>query len=135
MSDHSEQKHSGARERRQYSRVEFDADVTLTQEGQTYCAELVDISLNGILVAIPGVYQIRTDKPCAIEVTLSADTVIKMQAALVHSSSKYLGFHCTSIDMESIVFLRRLIEVNLDDPAASERVLSELLRRQQELAE
>jgi hypothetical protein len=34
---------------------------------------------------------------------------------------------CRSIDIESITHLRRLIEVNLGDPAASERELKALI--------
>lgn len=116
-------------ERRQFSRVEFEAEVILTQKGESFCGELVDISLNGALVSTPTHYQVRTDLACDLEIRLSFDNVIHMKAALVHSSSEVLGFQCTSIDMESIVVLRRLMEVNLDDPSASERVLAELLKR------
>jgi hypothetical protein len=119
-------------ERRRFSRVEFDADVRLLQDGKDYRAQLHDISLNGVLIATPSEYHIRTDMPCTLLVILSDDTVITMQVTLVHSSSAFLGFHCTSIDMESIVHLRRLIEINLGEPGASERVLAELLKRHQQ---
>lgn len=116
-------------ERRQFSRIAFDADVHLTQEGRQYQAQLRDISLNGLLVSTPPDYHLRTDMPCAVRVILADSAVITMQATLVHSSSDFLGFHCTSIDMDSIIHLRRLIEINLADPNASERVLAELLKR------
>jgi hypothetical protein len=116
-------------ERRQFSRVLFDADVLLSQEGMEYTAQLQDISLNGVLITAPPGYKLRTDVPCALQVRLADSAVIAMQAALVHSSSQFLGFHCISIDMDSIVHLRRLMEINLEDPHASERVLAELLKR------
>ena len=119
-------------DRRQFSRIEFDASAFLIQEGRQIGASLVDISLNGVLVETPSTYQLRTDMPCTINIVLSEDVVISMQASLVHSSSKLLGFHCSSIDMDSIIHLRRLIEINLEDAGASERVLSELLKRHQE---
>ncbi len=119
-------------ERRQFSRIEFDADVHLIQEGKEYRAQLHDISLNGVLVSTPAEYHIRTDMPCTLNVILSDQAVITMQVTLVHSSSSFLGFHCTSIDMDSIVHLRRLIEINLGEPGASERVLTELLKRHQQ---
>lgn len=118
-------------ERRQFSRINFDADVTLTQEGRSFSAQLADVSLNGVLLSTPEQYQLRTDMPCTLGIALADSAVIQMQVTLVHSSSSFLGFHCTSIDMDSIIHLRRLIEVNLDDPQASERVLSELLKRTQ----
>lgn len=116
-------------ERRQFSRVPFDAHVLLTQEGKEYRAQLQDISLNGVLITTPADYHLRTDMPCTLQVVLSDSALITMQVTLVHSSSDFLGFHCTSIDMDSIVHLRRLIEINLGDTQASERVLAELLKR------
>lgn len=126
------EQHGNSEERRQFSRIEFDADVRLLQEGKEYSAQLHDISLNGVLVATPTEYHLRTDMPCMLNVILSDQAVISMQVTLVHSSSSFLGFHCTSIDMDSIVHLRRLIEINLGEPGASERVLTELLRRHQQ---
>lgn len=119
-------------ERRQFSRIEFDADVHLTQEGKDYHAQLRDISLNGVLISTPADYHLRTDMPCTLHVVLADNAVITMQVALVHSSSQVLGFHCTSIDMDSIIHLRRLIEINLGEAGASERVLTELLKRHQQ---
>lgn len=119
-------------ERRRFSRVEFDADVHLLQEGKQFSAQLHDISLNGVLISTPAEYHLRTDMPCTLGIILSDQAVITMQVTLVHSSSSFLGFHCTSIDMDSIVHLRRLIEINLGEPGASERVLTELLKRHQQ---
>lgn len=118
-------------ERRQFSRIGFEANVIIAQQQHEYPAKLVDISLNGVLVATPPRYQVRTDMPCTLSINLANDVVITMQVTLVHSSTTLLGFHCTSIDMDSIAHLRRLIEINLDDPNASERVLGELLKRNQ----
>jgi len=119
-------------ERRQFTRVGFAAEAELIQEGKTVRAELIDISLNGLLVRTPDEYDFRTDIPCCVHIHLSDDTLIQMQVALVHSGSQCLGFHCTSIDMDSIIHLRRLIEMNLNDPTAAERVLAELVRRQKD---
>ncbi len=116
-------------ERRQFSRVTFDAVVTVSQEDQKFTAQLVDISLNGVLITTPHKYELRTDRPCSIAVRLSQDVNIAMQVSLVHSSSQTLGFHCTSIDMDSMTHLRRLVESNLPGESASERVLNELLKR------
>lgn len=116
-------------DRRRFSRVEFEADVTVSQTGESFSAQLLDISVNGVLLATPAEYQLRTDMPATLCVQLAADAQIVMQVTLVHSSNKLLGFHCTSIDIDSMMHLRRLMEINLDDPSASERVLNELLNR------
>ena len=114
-------------DRRHYSRVPFEADVTIKQSGHSYKTELLDVSLNGLLAKTPAVYHLRSDMPCTANINLSEGIDITMQVTLVHSSGMALGFHCTSIDMDSITHLRRLIESNLHDINAPERVLSELV--------
>ena len=66
-------------ERRQFSRVLFDADVLLAQEGKEFRAQLQDISLNGVLISAPPDYKLRTDIPCALQVILADSAVIAMQ--------------------------------------------------------
>ncbi len=122
-------------ERRQYSRVPFEADVTIIQDSHTFDAQLVDISLNGLLVNTPASYQIRTDLPCTVKISLADEVEIQMLVTLVHSSSSCLGFHCTSIDMDSMVHLRRVMEFNIEDPMAPDRVLAELVKKQQQASQ
>lgn len=114
-------------ERRRFSRVGFDAVVELTQGTQTWLAKLVDISLKGLLLAQPNALQISKDEPVMVKIILSDKTPIKMSADIVHQSATQLGVACSLIDLDSISHLRRLIELNLGDPAAAERELSELI--------
>lgn len=114
-------------ERRRYTRVEFNADVILKQKAREFQSHIVDLSLNGILLETPENYEIRADIPAEVCIALADDTLIHMWVSLVRSSSDVLGFRCDTIDVESIMHLRRLIELNIDDPHASERVLSELV--------
>ena len=55
------------------------------------------------------------------------DIVIAMAGELAHVEGAHAGVLCRSIDIESITHLRRLIEVNLGDPAALERELKALI--------
>lgn len=116
-------------DRRQFSRVAFDTAAHIVQSDRHYKSQLLDISLNGVLLAPPKQYEINLEQPCAIEIPLSPDVSITMQVELIHNSDQYLGFRCTSIDMDSVIHLRRLIENNLGDPNASDRVLAELMSR------
>lgn len=117
-------KHS---ERRRYTRINFDCDAAISQGDRRYTVHIIDVSLNGVLVEPPQHYQLDADQPINVEITLSGDISIVMIASLAHSGDKVLGFHCESIDMESMAHLRRLIELNMEDPHASERVLDELI--------
>ncbi len=114
-------------ERRRFSRVHFEATAKLRQGGLDFETAICDMSLNGVLLRTPEHYQLRSDQPCTIESSLSEGVVIQFQAMLIHSSDRTLGLQIISIDMDSITHLRRLIEVNLGDGQAAERVLSELV--------
>ena len=114
-------------DRRKYTRVEFHAKALVRQEKLSYEAGIVDVSLNGILLDTPDTYQIRADLPADILIALGGDAIIEMRSQLVHSSNRIQGFRIESIDMDSICHLRRLIELNMNDPAAPERVLEELV--------
>jgi hypothetical protein len=114
-------------ERRRYTRVNFNAAVTMSQNNKAFESNIVDVSLNGILVDTPQDYEMRTDIPVEACIKLTDDTEIRMNVSLIHSSSSVLGFKSNSIDVDSIAHLRRLVELNIDDPNASERVLSELV--------
>jgi bifunctional N-acetylglucosamine-1-phosphate-uridyltransferase/glucosamine-1-phosphate-acetyltransferase GlmU-like protein len=115
------------KERRQFSRVNFETQVLLSQGDALIQAEVQDISLNGLLIKTPKHYHLRSDLPCRAKILLANNIHIEMQVTLVHSSDASLGLHCTSIDMESIAHLRRLIEANMQEPNACERVLAELV--------
>ncbi len=68
--------------------------------------------------------------PCLVKLPLgdeSTEIHIAMAGELAHVEAGHAGVLCRSIDLESITHLRRLIEVNLGDPAASERELKALI--------
>lgn len=118
-------------DRRRFTRVEFHA-VAMVRQGEVFFeTKIVDVSLNGILLDTPDTYHIRADEPAVISIHLGDDVVITLQSVLVHSSNHFQGFRVESIDMDSICHLRRLIELNMNDPAAPERVLEELITPRQ----
>lgn len=114
-------------ERRRFTRVRFDTAATLSQGNTVFHTHVLDISLNGVLLETPAQYNLRADKSAHICIFLSETVEIHMTVDLVHSTETFLGFHCSSIDMESISHLRRLIELNIEDPSAHDRVLDELV--------
>lgn len=118
---------SEAPERRRYTRIQFDGDTTLIQGQQTWAVNLLDVSLKGALVEITNDCSINKEKPVTLLISLAGEIMIQMDTGLVHKHEDHLGLHCTSIDMESMSHLRRLIELNVEDPKASHRVLEELM--------
>jgi hypothetical protein len=52
---------------------------------------------------------------------------ITMETRVVHREGDDAGLRCLSIDLDSVTHLRRLVELNLGDPALLDRELSELI--------
>jgi hypothetical protein len=114
-------------ERRRFSRIDFDARVEIAQGDKNWQAQLLDISLKGLLLAKMGPYQLQPTTPILVKIILSDQTSIAMSAQVVHQTLEQLHLACVTIDIDSISHLRRLIELNIGDATAAERELSELL--------
>ncbi|MFG6465133.1 PilZ domain-containing protein [Roseateles sp. BYS87W] len=118
-------------ERRQFARVAFASGAELiTTQDRLHC-QVVDISLKGVLLQLPAGVSPQPGMPCLVSLPLGHATegaaVIAMAGELAHVEQDHAGIICRSIDLESITHLRRLIEVNLGDPNASERELKALI--------
>ncbi|NWE68581.1 PilZ domain-containing protein [Pseudomonas gingeri] len=112
--------------RRRFKRIAFDAVTTLSQGATVWSAQLVDLSLKGLLVRRPGNWHEGAHGTFLIDIRLGKDAHVEMDARLVHDDHGQLGFKCLHIGLESIQHLRRLIELNLGDEAELERELDAL---------
>lgn len=116
-----------SQERRRFRRIDFDARVEIAQHGHYWQAQLLDVSLKGVLLSKLGPYRINDSAPVLVKIILSDQTSIAMSTHPVHQTLDQLHLACDSIDLDSISHLRRLIELNTGDPRAAERELSELM--------
>lgn len=114
-------------ERRRFSRVHFNTPVELTQGEKHWQAELLDISLKGILLGGSLPAECDIEHPLTVTIKLSDQALMRMTVQLAHQGNHQTGLECISIDMDSIAHLRRLIELNLGDSKAAERELAELI--------
>lgn len=117
---------SDSNERRIFSRVNFDAWAELRQGEQHWRAPLLDLSLKGLLVSEPEDWRADPQRPVIAAIHLDNHLAIEMTVVLRHRDSGHLGFECSSIDIDSITNLRRLVELNLGDPELLERQLGAL---------
>jgi hypothetical protein len=114
-------------ERRQFHRVLFDAPATIVRNENTYPTTLIDISLKGALLLTPADWPGALGDKITIEVMLNnIDAVISMHAVCAHEENQHIGVLCKEIDMESIMLLRRLIELNIADEDQLQRDLESL---------
>ncbi|GGE33377.1 cyclic diguanosine monophosphate-binding protein [Halopseudomonas oceani] len=115
-------------DRRRFSRIPFDAQTMLQQDGWCVAAQLIDISLRGLLVMQPESWDpARAQTPFIAIIELSEGSQIRMEVTLAHAEENLLGFQCEHIDLDSISHLRRLVALNLGDETMLERELAALL--------
>lgn len=113
-------------ERRQFSRITFDAQTLLSQNDKQWTVSLIDLSLQGTLIETPADWEVDTNQPFAITIQLDDDKAITMSLLWRHSEAGQTGFACKHIDIDSITHLRRLVELNVGDATLLERELAAL---------
>ena len=113
-------------ERRHFVRVQFDSPAQLTCAQGVFDVQVLDLSLKGALLLATNRISLATGTPCQLTVQLSEQDHIAMRMEVVHTEGPSMGLRCDSIDLDSVTHLRRLIELQLGDPALLERDLAEL---------
>ena len=114
-------------ERRHFVRVGFDAPALLTTSTAAFSVHVLDLSLKGALIMVPAQAALGQGTLCQLTIPL-ADTGnhIAMSTEVAHVQGLHTGLLCKGIDLDSVTHLRRLIELQLGDPALLERDLAEL---------
>jgi len=114
-------------DRRRFWRAGFHSDALLHHRSGDIPVEVVDISLNGVLLGVPERWSGELGEPCNLELRLSDDDAIVMSTVVAHIEGRSVGLRCAAIDLDSITHLRRLVELNAGDPALLDRELAALL--------
>ena len=120
---------NNSEDRRHFWRVPFHATAELADAGGAAQAGRVhDLSLKGALFEAAEAWQGKPGEQCRLQVELSEDTPIYMQATVMHVEGRNIGLRCDEIDIDSITTLRRVIELNAADPVLLERELGALVQ-------
>lgn len=122
-----EQTTDGAPEqRRHFSRIHFDALATLSGDGKRLPCTLIDLCLRGALVDCAGAeFSIGTQ--VLLDLDLDGEHHIRIGGDVSHRRGDRIGISCTSIDLDSITHLRRIVELNIGNDALLNRELAALL--------
>jgi hypothetical protein len=117
------------KDRRQFTRIPFDTQVILHSEGRDIRAQLLDVSMKGALVKIPGEFDGCVGHKVLMILSLNQDDAfrIEMKTDVSHIHGLQLGLKCLGIDVDSATNLRKLIEFNLGEPELLDRELSAML--------
>jgi len=114
------------KERRHFQRVHFIADILIHHNKEQWKSELEDISLKGVLINSPDNVLPQLEELYDITLVLSKDATIEMHAKISYANEKHWGLHWENIDIEHFTHLRKLLELNTQDPERVHRELSEL---------
>lgn len=115
-------------ERRRYTRISLHVQAEFVSLGRRWPCQAFDLSLNGALVSRPRDWTGELGERSAMSFRLDDGDCIQMVAILRHQSADCLGWQCTGIDLESMGELRRLVELNLGEPALLRRELAQMMR-------
>jgi hypothetical protein len=87
--------------------------------------QVLDISLQGALVecAKAGGEAPQKGQELTLDIRLDGEVHIVMHGTSTHIEDNKVGVSCSSIDIDSITHLRRLLELNLGDPELLDRDL------------
>ncbi|MGZ3577924.1 MAG: PilZ domain-containing protein [Syntrophales bacterium] len=112
-----------AKERRRRTRVPVQIDVDILLKGGVIKLKAINISLLGLLCSSNPL--LRMDGPCTVIIALGGDIQISIDARIVRVGGKETAIKFISMDDESFVHLKKLIQYNLGN---AERVDAELRR-------
>jgi hypothetical protein len=113
-------------QQRHFTRVALDVPATLGNNGQQRETHLVDLSLNGVLVANPDGWSGRTGDPVTLTLHMHNKTDLVLQAVIRQIHDDRIGMAFTNMDAHGREEIRWLVKLNLADSALLERELSEL---------
>lgn len=105
-------------DRRRFTRVPFDASARLFQGDWQAQAQVVDISLRGLLILQPAAWeQVDPEQPVEVIIELSALEQIHMETRVAFMREGLIGLQCRHMDLDSTSHLKRLIVLNMGDEA------------------
>lgn len=115
-------------ERRKFTRIPFEASVTLSNPTGTWTAKLLDISLNGALISLPQNWKQNKSDNYLLDIHVAENVLeIRMEATATHVGSENVGLRCDHLDIDSASHLRRLVELNIGNDEILNRELSALI--------
>ena len=90
----------------------------------------MDLSLRGVLLVRPAEEQWSLEQHIRFTLTLGEREQIVMDCSVAHIDDDVVGCACDSLALESMITLRRVLELNSADPSQIQRELAELIREE-----
>ena len=117
-----------AHNRRQFTRIPFQAEASLFLASSEYKVGVVDLSLKGALIQAHEPLYVTIGSNGVLKMRLDGtDAGIRMEVTVVHHRDPCYGLACREIDIDSVTHLRRLVALNLGNEALLEREIRLLI--------
>lgn len=103
-------------ERRQSERLPHRGSGNLITSESNWAAHIINISLQGALIALVDPHDINEDQTVTLQIALDDGTSILMHGEVAHVKDHYVGLDCkpnTEEDARRLAAMIRLIDENL----------------------
>ena len=116
-------------DQRQFHRIPFETVALVTHAGHGHACDLSDLALQGALFNAPDGLPIILGDRCSLSIFLPAtDQTLEFRGELVHQHGDDYGFRFTKEDGNSMIQLRRLLELNFGDAEQIDREFDHWLK-------
>jgi hypothetical protein len=102
--------------RRNFIRLPFRVRILLGVDGRDYTGEMLDISLQGLLLECPLPIPVRQGDHCRLQIALAAGVSLDFLAVAVHRRDLRIGCKFIGMDTATFTHLLRLMELNSGRP-------------------
>jgi hypothetical protein len=116
-----------ASERRRHHRIGLEAQVLVTDGTVVHTGSLCDIALRGLLVRFESGWSPTMNALHPLSIWFGASTSISLEGRVMHSDAGRAGIRIERIELFDAARLRRLVELNLGEPALLDRELMALV--------
>jgi pSer/pThr/pTyr-binding forkhead associated (FHA) protein len=113
-------------QQRHFTRVALDVPATLGNTDRGWETHLVDLSLNGVLVAHPAGWSGKKGDHSTLTLHMNNKSDLALQVVIRQIHEDRIGMAFTDMDARGREEIRWLVKLNLADSALLERELSEL---------
>ena len=112
-------------ERRNFQRVPFATEAEINCNEKKFHGELLDISLQGALIQGRGTIPLKEGNLCKLSIhLLDSEITLQFDVDLVHRAKNKIGFRFIGEDTETMIHLRRLLELNIGSSEAIDKEIS-----------
>jgi len=125
--DRSECAAAAGMRQRHFTRVALQIPAILCTAGRRWDTHLIDLSLNGALVAHPAGWTGMAGERHSLELQLNSQSGLTLQTEISQVTGQRIGMSFVDMNTEAREEIRWLVKINLADSSLLERELSELL--------